>query len=206
MELYRTVVILYEHWCVVMSSKREQIIEVTGQLMGIQGLHATGLNEIFAESGAPKGSLYYYFPDGKDELAATAIKRTGKIVAERIRDNVSTTDAAGTAIQVFVRSIANAIGVSGYQAGGPLMAMAMETATTNDQLNLDCREDFGQILHAFADRLTELSYPSTRATELANFITAAIEGGIILSRVQHSGTPLRRVADELDAILSNANS
>jgi TetR/AcrR family transcriptional repressor of lmrAB and yxaGH operons len=187
-----------------MASKREQIIEATCHLLEVQGYHASGLNQIIAESGAPKGSLYYYFPDGKEELAAEAIARTGKIVSERIRRNVSTSDSeeAGKAIPAFVRSIANAVEASGFQAGGPLTAVAMETATTSERLNLACREAFGQILAAFADRLIETGYSAMRAAELATFITAAIEGGIILSRTQHSGDPLRRVADELQPLLS----
>ena len=41
-----------------MSSTRDQIIEKTCELLEAQGYHATGLNQILAESGAPKGSLY----------------------------------------------------------------------------------------------------------------------------------------------------
>ncbi|MBK8129269.1 MAG: TetR/AcrR family transcriptional regulator [bacterium] len=52
----------------MMNPKREQIIQSTCQLIEIQGYHATGIKQILAESEAPKGSLYYYFPDGKDEL------------------------------------------------------------------------------------------------------------------------------------------
>ncbi|MDQ2717139.1 MAG: TetR/AcrR family transcriptional regulator, partial [Chloroflexota bacterium] len=69
-----------------MNTTREQIIEATCDLLEAQGYHATGLNQILAESGAPKGSLYYYFPQGKEELTAAAIDRTGKLVAQRIKD------------------------------------------------------------------------------------------------------------------------
>lgn len=187
-----------------MASKRDQIIETTCQLMEIQGYHATGLNQIITESGAPKGSLYYYFPDGKEELAAEAIRRTGKTVAERIRLNLPAVDEAGIEIQDFVRSIAEAVEASGFQAGGPLTAVAMETATTSERLNQACREAFDLILAAFTDRLVKQGYSPARATELASFITATIEGGIILSRTQHSGDPLRQVAAELPRLLSGA--
>lgn len=185
-----------------MASKREQLIKTTSQLMEAQGYHATGMNQIVAESGAPKGSLYYYFPDGKEELAAEAIKQTGEIVAERIRRNISNTEEIGKGIQAFIHTIADAVEVSGFSSGGPLTAVAMETATTNDRLNRACREAFGQILDAFTGLLAELGYSAERAASLATFITAAIEGGIILSRTQHSGEPLRRVADELRPLVA----
>jgi hypothetical protein len=41
-----------------------------------------------------------------------------------------------------------------------------------------------------------------RAGELATFITASLEGGILLSRVAHSGDPLRRIGVELARALA----
>ena len=58
-----------------MANTREIIIETTCDLMENQGYHATGLNEIVKVSGAPKGSLYYYFPEGKESLAAFVRRR-----------------------------------------------------------------------------------------------------------------------------------
>lgn len=48
-----------------MSSTKEQFIETTCDLLESHGYYATGLNQIVAESGALKGSLYYHFPEGK---------------------------------------------------------------------------------------------------------------------------------------------
>ncbi len=56
-----------------MSTTRQQIIEKTSELFERQGYHATGLNQIVSESETPRGSLYYYFPEGKEELAAEAV-------------------------------------------------------------------------------------------------------------------------------------
>lgn len=52
------------------TSDRDNILRTASRLFRKQGYHATGLNQITAESGAPRGSLYYYFPGGKEELAA----------------------------------------------------------------------------------------------------------------------------------------
>lgn len=186
-----------------MSSTREQFIETTCDLLEEQGYHATGLNQIVAESGSPKGSLYYYFPEGKEELAAEAIARTGEMVAARIRENLGDAADPADAVRHFVRRIAGHVEASDYHSGGPLMTVAMETATSSERLNLACREAYGRLQEAFAEALRAGGFAPERAAELATFITASIEGGIILSRTEHSGAPLRRVADELGRFLGS---
>ena len=52
---------------------RKKLVDTTAALLRCQGYHATGLSQIVAESGAPRGSLYFYFPGGKDDLAIAAI-------------------------------------------------------------------------------------------------------------------------------------
>ena len=180
-----------------MTSSRDQIIETTCSLLEAQGFHATGLNQIIKESGAPKGSLYYYFPGGKEELAAEALERTGRLLAARIRQGLSKPTDAAEAVRKFVLVIAKNAEASGFRTGGPLMTVALETATSSPRLNAACRKAYQQLQAAFADKLVLCGYPSARAAELATFINAAIEGGIILSRTMHSAEPLRRVAQEL---------
>ena len=52
---------------------RAKLVEITAELIQRQGLRATGLNQIIARSGAPRGSLYHHFSGGKEELAASAL-------------------------------------------------------------------------------------------------------------------------------------
>src|SRR5450631_4303390 len=116
-----------------MSTMREHIIEITSILLEAQGYHATGLNQILAESGAPKGSLYYYFPQGKEELTSAAVERSGRITSERIRNVLAETEDAVEAIQSFVQAIAYHIEASNFSAGGPLAIVAMETVNSSER-------------------------------------------------------------------------
>jgi TetR/AcrR family transcriptional repressor of lmrAB and yxaGH operons len=74
----------------------------------------------------------------------------------------------------------------------------METATKSERINLACREAYALLIAAFEEYLLARGVAPARAVERATFITAAIEGGIILSRTQHSAAPLRIVAAYLD--------
>jgi TetR/AcrR family transcriptional regulator, lmrAB and yxaGH operons repressor len=186
-----------------MNTTREQIIETTCELLETYGYHATGLNQILAKSRTPKGSLYYYFPEGKEELTAQAIERMGQHVARNIKNELSKSTDPSEAIRSLVHVFANRIEASGFCAGGPLMIVAMETATSSERLNLACREAYHQLQKTYQEQLIANGFIETQAEQLAKFIMASVEGGIILSRTNHSGDPLRNVANMLGHLINS---
>lgn len=186
-----------------MTTARDHIIETACELLELQGYHATGLNQIIKESGSPKGSLYHYFPGGKEELAAEAVARVGRMVLDRIRANLAAIDDPAAAVPGFIRQIAYNVELSGYRAGGPITTLALETASTNERLREECQRIYDDWRTAFADKLMASGWPPDRAGRQAQLIIAAIEGGIILCRTDHSPAPLEAVADEIGALLAS---
>ncbi len=187
-----------------MSQMRDIIIETASELLERQGFHATGLNQIVQESGAPKGSLYYYFPDGKDAIAEAAIAHAGRSVADRIVAGLGRHDNPAEAVRSFVMLVADRVEDSGYRSGGPLTTVTMETAITNERLNQACRAAYDQLQDAFRARLVQGGFPERQARQLALGCIAAIEGGIILCRTYHTGDPLRLVADQLGDMITRS--
>lgn len=184
-----------------MNQKREQIIQTTCHLIEIQGYHATGIKQILAESEAPKGSLYYYFPDGKDELIGEAIIYTGNIIAKRLQESMSSHDKAIKAVPAFLRQLSHYVHESGYQGGGPITAVAMEAASTNERLNTACRQVYQQWQAIIEEKLLADGYPAVRSKRLASVTIAMIEGAIILSRTERMIAPLLNAASELEVLL-----
>lgn len=184
-----------------MSSSREQILLTTCDLLENQGFHATGLNEIVKESGAPKGSIYYHFPEGKDEIVAETVRFAGQRTAERIRSHLDTIADPAEAIQSFLETIAYHIEASGFRAGGPITIVASESATTNERINQACQEAYTGLREAFADRLRAGGIEAATAEALAWTVNATIEGAIILSRTFHTGNPLREAAVHLAELI-----
>jgi len=90
--------------------------------------------------------------------------------------------------------LGHAIEQSGFSAGVPLMIMAAESASTNERLNTACREAYASMQAAFADKFSGNK-------DLAQFVMATLEGAILLSRVQHSGDPLRRIVGQLETYI-----
>jgi TetR/AcrR family transcriptional repressor of lmrAB and yxaGH operons len=55
------------------SDAREKAITTAARLFDRQGYHGTGLAQIIKESGSPRGSFYFHFPDGKEQLGIEAV-------------------------------------------------------------------------------------------------------------------------------------
>lgn len=180
---------------------RDQIITTTCELLELQGYHATGLNQIIKESGSPKGSLYHYFPGGKEELAIESISRVGRLVLERIRHNLAAVDDPSESVERFILNIAHSVEASGFRAGGPITTVALETASSSDRLRGECQRIYAAWQAAFADKLIGGGVAEARARRLAQVIISAIEGGIILCRTDRSRQPLESVAHEMGILI-----
>ena len=98
---------------------RGAIVRAAATLFRRNGYAATGINEIAEVSGAPKGSLYHYFPNGKDEIAEAAVRFAGAgVVAtlEKLEQEHDTAAAIKTWLSKFSPGTHSAfIGLRGTQ-------------------------------------------------------------------------------------------
>lgn len=190
----------------VETSARRQIVDTTSRLLETQGYHGTGLNQIIRESGAPRGSLYYYFPQGKEELAAEAIAQKAKGMAaysaallDQAEDPIAAIDSLLAALVEYTQS-------SHYCGGAPLAAVALEMAAVSDRLRHACEQAYAALRQPYVDKLVSGGYAPERAASLATLILAAIEGAVILSRTQQSPAPLVAVRNEVRLLLECARA
>ena len=184
-----------------MSTAREKILQTASELMEKQGYHGTGLNEIIQKSGAPKGSLYYYFPEGKEQLAGEAILRAGQIVSERFRTTTAKEPNPAQAIHDFLYKIAKRMEETKFYTGSTMTMIAMETAAESKRINKACQEAYSMLIGAFKDKLHKGGMDESQAGDMAEMVIAAVEGGIILSRTYQDANHLRRIADHIFQML-----
>lgn len=187
-----------------MSKKRDDIIEATSELLERQGYFATGLNQIVEESGAPKGSLYYYFPGGKDEITEEAIRRAGKGIVSQLDKVFGAAEDAAAGILALVDGISGAMEASDFEAGGPITTVAIEAAGQNERLSKVCQEVYESWQGRFERYIAAGGVEKARARQLASLVLSSMEGAIILSRTYRSVEPLQRVGKELGALISSA--
>ncbi|OPA77701.1 TetR family transcriptional regulator [Paenibacillus selenitireducens] len=187
----------------VNNASRTKLLETTSRLLQQQGYHATGLNQITKDSGSPKGSLYYYFPGGKEELAAEAVHRSGMLVAERIQSGLSLYDDPVIAIQQFINQVAaqfqdQGIGVQGV----PVAAVALETSFISDRIRESCRQAYESWNQIYANKLIQAGYDENRANQLGVVLNAMIEGAYIISITRQDNQPLLDIAAQIPVLLS----
>ena len=104
-----------------------------------------------------------------------------------------------------MRTIAYHVEALNFSSGGPLQTVALETATTNERLNLTCRAAYDRLRAAFKAKLLAGGIDEDSASRLALLITISIEGAILLSRTYRSGNPLRQTTEYLAATIRHYN-
>jgi TetR/AcrR family transcriptional regulator, lmrAB and yxaGH operons repressor len=184
-------------------SPRERILQTTAELLERQGYHATGLNQIVKESASPKGSLYHYFPDGKEEIAASAIDVMSTQLAERLRTEMASIEDPAEAVRTTTLRIADHIQQSACQRGAQTAAVVLETAHTSDRLREACVLSYEARREVFEDKLLQGGFEAERANQLSVLIISAIEGAIILTRTYQSIEPLQHTAELLFRTIKN---
>ncbi|QQF63109.1 transcriptional regulator YxaF [Bacillus mojavensis] len=180
---------------------REKILHTASRLFQLQGYHATGLNQIVKESGAPKGSLYHFFPNGKEELAIEAVTYTGKIVEHVIQKSMDESSDPVEAIQRFIEKTASQFDNTESIQGIPVGLLASETALISEPLRTVCMKVFKSWEVVFARKLMENGFAEEEASQLGMLINSMIEGGIMLSLTNKDKTPLLLIAEQIPVLV-----
>jgi TetR/AcrR family transcriptional regulator, lmrAB and yxaGH operons repressor len=174
---------------------RERLVRTAARLLRVQGYHATGLSQIVEESRAPKGSLYHYFPDGKEQLAEEALDCAGQELSARMKglQNLGPAEALDRMVEFSIGELE----ASHYRDGCPIATVALETHSTSEPLRLLCCSIFEQVLANITEGLMARGLCRERAESLALTVFSAYEGALLLSKVRRSPEPLRQVAGQL---------
>jgi TetR/AcrR family transcriptional repressor of lmrAB and yxaGH operons len=185
------------------SKHRESLIAASMALFQRQGYAATGLAEILSESGAPRGSLYHYFPEGKEAIADAALRNAGSIMEQRIRAAAERTGDPIEFVQGYGRRLAKVMSESGFQRGCQVATVALEVSPQSGRLTAACDDAFTSWSKALADMLVQAGIAPDRAPDLADFIISGFEGAMILARVRRSTAPLLSAAAEIGRALEH---
>jgi TetR/AcrR family transcriptional repressor of lmrAB and yxaGH operons len=182
-------------------NSRERMIDATLRLLRSQGFRGTGVNQIVQESGAPKGSVYHHFPQGKEQLVIEALREAGTAVETKITQALDSHSDVGTALRAYLEWYGREIRESDFQRGCPVANVAMDVAASEPNIRAVCQEIFGAWTALIAKRLHADGFGKAEADSLAEFVVSSLEGALVLCRAQRSTRPLQRVAKRIEKIL-----
>lgn len=180
---------------------KEKFIETASRLFEVKGYNATGLNEILAESGAPKGSLYYHFPKGKEQLALEAVNLAGEKIKLNLQRNLESIENPVEAIVANIEGLAAIIDNEEKTRDMSISLIALETYLTSEVLRKACEENFNLLESTYAEKLIGSGINKGEAHELGATIGTMVEGGITMSLTRKNGNPLRLIAKQIPNIL-----
>jgi TetR/AcrR family transcriptional regulator, lmrAB and yxaGH operons repressor len=179
----------------VASNTRQVMVEGAARLLAERGLQETSFSEVLERTGAPRGSIYHHFPEGKDQLVAAAVDLAGAHAVALLED----ADGASAELITdhFMELWRSVLTRSGPQAGCSVLAVTIATDSA------DLLSHAGAVFGAWRTRLGELlaqgGLAEADAAGFAALLVSAAEGAVVLSRAEQSIEPFELVAAQLSA-------
>ncbi|MBN6054920.1 TetR/AcrR family transcriptional regulator [Nonomuraea sp. RK-328] len=183
---------------------RERIIVGAADLIRRRGLAGSTVRDLAAHSGAPLGSTYHYFPRGKQQLAAEAVRFAGDLVSRVLEHELQAGPAAG--VRAFLGLWRQTVVDSDFAAGCPVLAVAVEEppGDGDPEAITAAAEVFAAWESLLSASLREHGVSPRQAAGLATLVVASVEGTVAMCRAKRDIGPLDDVAARLDALLGAA--
>lgn len=181
---------------------RDRILYACGELFRRQGYAGTGLKQVLGQAQAPFGSLYHFFPEGKEQLGAEVLDAGGAFFLALYEAIVDAEDDLVSGLRAFFDGAAQTLVATDYQDACPIATVAGEVASTHDRLRRAAQTAFESWLDALAEDLRAAGAPTEQARSTALAVLALIEGAFLLSRTLRSVEPMRAAADAAVALVT----
>jgi len=176
------------------ATHKQNLVRTAMRLFRRQGYASTGLQQIVAESGAPKGSLYHYFPSGKEALGEAAIAMAGGMIRAMLADVAARHSEPKAFLRAYCKVMAGWMEESGFHSGCPVATTLLETAPQSPAITAAGQRAIDEWIDVVAGVLSNGGMERREARSRAQLIIAAMEGALILSRIRRSTRPILDVA------------
>ena len=176
-----------------MSPTRDRMIEGAARLLARHGLQATSFSEVLEATGAPRGSIYHYFPEGKHQLIGAAIDLVGTRAREAL--GAQARASAETVTAAFLDQWRTILVRSHLAAGCAVLAVTVAADSA------DLLRRAGAVFRSWREQLAGLLQQGglgpSDAVRFAALLVAASEGAVVLCRAEQSMEPFDLVAEQL---------
>lgn len=180
-------------------STRIKMLVAAAEVMRERGAAGVTIDEVLARSGAPRGSVYYHFPAGRNQILREALRYAGEAITKEIDE--AATKGGMSLVRNFVAFWEELLVESDFAAGCPVVAAAIGSADSEPQLTSVAGSIFGHWRDALTRAFVADGFGQSDAASLAITCIAALEGAVVLCRSTRSVDPLRDVAQQLEFLI-----
>ncbi|MET9866485.1 TetR/AcrR family transcriptional regulator, partial [Streptomyces sp. NPDC006386] len=173
------------------------------RLMQRQGYEGTGIKQISREAGATLGSVYHFFPGGKQELGTAAVRLGDEEFTELLRETLDAEPDPAKALLALTASLAQGLRDSDWLDGCPVTSAVVGTATSAPGIQQAAAEAFARWREVVAGKLVTAGFAGTDAEELAHTVIATLEGAELAAQVARSATPLEVAGRHLARLVTS---
>lgn len=183
---------------------RARLLRAAAELFRRQGYNGTGLNQVLATGAAPKGSLYFHFPGGKEQVAAEAVTLAGDELTQTFAELVAAASDPRHAILGLGQFFADNLQASEFRDGCPVATVALEESGDSEPIRAACDGVYGSWLHGLAVSLAAWGVAGDEAGPLAAFVLSSLQGALLLARVQRDVEVIHQVAERAGDLVSES--
>lgn len=169
---------------------RETILTTAVELMRVHGYAALSMKQIVAGSGAPIGSIYHHFPEGKAQIAREALVNAGVAYAAIIPAVFADQTDLGDGIRAAFALAAEDIEQTGFANMCPVSTVAGEVANADESLRLAAASVFGDWITLGTAYFESRGVHPDTAREVIIAIICALEGAFVMTRTLRDTAPL----------------
>lgn len=180
---------------------REKMLLSAAEVLRERGAAGVTIDEVLSRSGAPRGSVYYHFPDGRNQLITEALRFAGDSITLLIDDAVGR--GGLSLVSEFVEFWERTLADSGFTAGCPVVAAAIGSAEDDPELTTIAGEIFSRWSAALTRAFVADGFDEADAASLAVTCLASLEGAVVLCRSIRNVGPLRDVAGQIEFLIKS---
>ena len=165
---------------------RSRLVDAAASLFSRHGYAATGVKAVLTAAGAPYGSLYHFFPEGKQQLGVAVLERGGDFYRAMVESfyppGVDVRDATAASFA----GAAELLVATDYADACPIATIALEVASSDEPMREAAASAFGSWLDVLEERFTTAGMEPERARDVAVELFCLIEGAFLLARTTRS--------------------
>ena len=160
-----------------MATTRDRIIVATNELFRRHGYNGTSLSQISEAAEATTGSIYHFFPGGKEALGVAVIDTTGAVYRELFESIAAEQPDPASAFQSFFAGAASVLEESDFIDPCPIGTIAREVANTSEPLRQAAERAFNSWIASAKNYFINSGVDPDAANDLAKMFVATVEGG-----------------------------